>query len=198
MKKILLLIAMMFLLTSCQDTDKKTNEYSNSYVPKDKWEGLETREYPCYDDVIQAYVLAYEKTGTPDPQPKEDAGVNSENFQVVCKTTETTYSLANLDLVTVEVTNIKSGNNTAQNDIQLHYHLNIERWNGVNWERLLFIPRHLYTNVESQVQQTVSVGETAKETLATKNIITALTPGKYRLVAYVNYQPVYAEFELTE
>lgn len=172
---------------------------SNS--PEREWNGLETRAYweDEPDAIYASYVEAYELTGTPDPQTDPlYVTQNADLSQVRCVTEKTKYSVGTDSHIILNVTYGGGTEGNADSGVFCHSHVNIERLNGDAWQRLIYIPASWYTDVEGNVPQLLKAGETATRSVAFSCVATKLIPGKYRLVAYVNYEPVYAEFELTE
>ena len=164
------------------------------YVPESEWSGLETRAYDDRNYIDWGYIASHPE-GTPDPKPyrPEDIVDSYDIYNVSASAEKTRYSLKEDNAVKIVLTYSAAG---LSDRIPYDYYLNIDRWNGTEWERMLYVPKSLQTAVARS--QYIKPGESITKSIVLSDVITKLTPGTYRAIAYFNYRPVYAEFELTE
>ena len=157
------------------------------YVPEREWSGLETR---AYDELYGLYVSSFE-TGSPDPEYDSMAPVNVDMSQILFISQKEQYSLredAKIALL---------AENTSAETLNASIMLNLEQWDGTRWNRMI-MSRTFAVLSEESLEFDLSSGENWACEIEFADVITVLTPGKYRAVAYINYEPVYAEFELVE
>jgi hypothetical protein len=176
----------------------ENEERPDWYVPKEKWQGQETREYPQGE--IARYVASYPH-GSPDPVPGEnDKWDETDHSRITFQTEKRAYSLGVENTVAFKIAYAESKINNEKDYIVWHrYSQNIEQWQGETWVRLIDVNNiRIPTSTEYAENISIYSGESETGFFSLDGVITRLLPGKYRLVAYVNYEPVYAEFELTE
>ena len=203
MKKIIAITA-IFLLGLCflhsgifkQLNDRRADQ--DKYVPRKDWTGLETTDYSLWNREIIAGMM----TGTPDPVPDQiiEEAAKADLSAIVCKTDCDRISMRETAEITVTLTH------TAEEGaaVPVYRIPNIERWNGTEWERLIYLPvQPSMDGVEPIV--ILMPGETVSVSLRLAESVTRLTVGKYRAVVYIGYEndntsyaKCYAEFELTE
>lgn len=167
------------------------------YVPENKWSGLETNAYDGRDPAVWGYVASHPE-GTPDPKPSRQ-GVGSVSYDInniSARTEKEQYSLQNDATIIVTASYSENG---LFDEIYYDYHANLERWNGTEWERMLYVPESLLLSFAHY--QVIERGKTITKGIQLPSVVTKLVPGKYRAIlyfGYFDYHPVYAEFELTE
>lgn len=163
------------------------------YIPAAEWTGLETVAYHEDGLNIEAHsaVLQYPQ-GSPDPKRYRHEQVWAYDLsQVVFKTQKEQYSLDD-DCVIAELT-LRA--DSKYDKVYYYYSVNVERWNGSDWDRLI-LP--LRMKGAALAIPYVERGQTATLEWHPYWTVTKLTPGRYRIVGYVDYVPVYAEFEFVE
>ena len=192
LKKTIAILLLILCFTSCTGNMHGEDETS-APATVSEWRGLETIDHNYLD--LHYYCLKLELTGSPDPTPPEgyvQPKIDLENIQ--CKTEQAVYSLSDMSFIYAEVTYVQTEEN-KDNSVVLHHLSNLERWNGESWDRLIYFGPDMFVNTPPNI---ILSGETQKECFAPSWFISVVTPGKYRFVAYVDYYPVYAEFEITE
>ena len=164
------------------------------YAPQDEWEGLETRAYPELNAMASDYILKH-PLGNPDYIWEDDAVFDVS--RVFATTDSIEYSIQKDDEIKITVSFVKEDPPSGKYEkIYVHRYLNLERRSGDTWERLLY--PIVNDDCTARRRHEVIVGEALEMSFFLHGIVTVLTPGQYRIIAYVNSQPVYAEFELTE
>ena len=208
MKKALLTVlagSLLLLLISCgseqlpitETTDipittaTETEKHDWWYVPKEEWQGLETTDYRSYE---AEYVAAH-PNGSPNPQPEDSTVDKVDLSRIEIHTQKEKYSIAADRVMSFEISYLPIEQDNSR--VVFYYHeLNVDKKNEETWARLIDT---WFTVVSDQPEYVhLESGEPFIGYFSLDGIINKLTPGKYRLVAYVNYEPVYAEFELTE
>ena len=176
------------------EMSKQQENQTPVYAPQDEWIGLETRAYPELNAKASQYILAH-PGGNPDHT--WDGSTAFDVSRVFITTNRTEYSIAKDDEIKVTITFANEDPPSGKHEkIEVYEYLNLERRNGESWERMLY---PIVRNTAATVNwHKVAVGETLEQSFFLHKIITVLTPGQYRIIAYVNSTPVYAEFELTE
>lgn len=177
--------ALLYIVPNIMSKLAKAHRERTKYIPEKEWTGLETREYSMYDHLL---VSAYE-TGNPDPIFETPVDPDFDLTQIHLQKDQERYSLCTDPGISVVMTN-----GTAE-DVAVGERINLERWNGSSWDRMIITYHYM---VPASDTGTLPAGESREYTLRFADSITVLTPGKYRAVAYVNGEAVYAEFELTE
>lgn len=163
------------------------------YLPSEEWKGLETSAYRNLDPAFVNYVHAHPQ-GTPDP----DYIVQGTVPGITVETERTQYSLSRDQEIIVQISYAGTTDVTGQMDLAyIDRIMNLERWNGTEWERMLYVTSDLYLDV-ARAPHTVSVGNSFEKEMSLGECVTLLKPGKYRVVVYVNNTALYAEFELAE
>ena len=163
------------------------------YLPPEEWKGLETSAYRNLDPAFVNYVHAHPQ-GTPDP----DYIVQGTVPGITVETDRTQYSLSRDQEITVRISYTQAADVAEQTDTAyINRIMNLERWNGTEWERMLYVTSDLYLEA-ARAPHTVSVGNSFEKEMSLGECVTLLKPGKYRVVVYVNGIALYAEFELTE
>ena len=185
-------------IPATQESSQKNTEQADIsndewwYIPAEEWEGIETREYSAlYGDYV-----ASQAHGSPDPQ-SEKTMPETDLTLISFRTLEEQYSIESDKAVFFEISYLPPEQETDR-VIFYYYEMNIEREIDGTWVRM--IDTHFYMRTSTRDPEYVSLesGQPFVGYFSLSNIISKSSPGKYRLVAYVNYQPVYAEFELTE
>lgn len=163
------------------------------YIPADEWTGLETNAYHENGLNIEAAEAArHYPHGSPDPERQRHEPVRGYDLsRITFKTQKAQYSLDD-DYVVAELT-LRA--DSEYEKVYYHYQINVERWNGCSWDRLI-LPSHM--RAADWAIPYVERGQTGILKWNPHKAVTKVTPGRYRIVGYVDYVPVYAEFEMTE
>lgn len=163
------------------------------YIPADEWTGLETNAYHENGLNMEAAEAArLYPQGSPDPERmRHEPVMDYDLSQIVFKTQKEQYSLDD-DCVIAELT-LRA--DSKYDKVYYYYSVNVERWNGSDWDRLI-LP--LRMKGAALAIPYVERGQTATLEWHPYWTVTKLTPGRYRIVGYVDYVPVYAEFEFVE
>ena len=177
-------------LMSCSSTD-------SWYVSEEKWIGMETHEY----EELYAKFVANHPLGSPNPEPDKNRTLKSVDLDCIrFQTKKSQYSLSMDEYVEFEISYILPNNDKTDYKNEYvdyaYYQQNLELWYDESWKRVIDVNNMWEPNPKGKT--ILDAGETEEGVFHFGEVITVLTPGKYRLVAYVNYEPVYAEFELTE
>ena len=167
------------------------------YVPENEWSGLETKAYDGRSPAVWGYVASHPE-GTPDPKPSRQgvASVSYDINNISARTEKEQYSLQNDATIIITASYAENG---LFDEIYYDYHVNLDRWNGTEWERMLYVPDSLLTAFAHY--QVIERGKTITKGIYLPAVVTKLVSGRYRAILYFgysDYQPVYAEFELTE
>lgn len=176
------------------EMSKRQENQTPAYAPQDEWIGLETRAYPELNAKASQYILAHPE-GNPDHT--WDGSTAFAASRVFITTNHTEYSIAKDDEIKVTITFANENPPSGKYEkIEVYKYLNLERRNEESWERMLY---PIVRNTSAIIPwDEVAAGEMLEQSFFLHNVVTVLTPGKYRIIAYVNSTPVYAEFELTE
>ena len=163
------------------------------YIPAEEWTGLETIAY--HEDGLNIdaqYAVLEHPEGSPDPKRSSHEQAKKYDLsQIAFETQKAQYSL-NDDCVIAELT-LRA--DSEYEKVYYHYVVNVERWNGNGWDRLLLLFRWQRA---AAAMPFVERGQSVTLQWNLDRTVTKLTPGRYRIVGYVDYVPVYAEFELVE
>ena len=163
------------------------------YLPEEEWNGLETRAYENLDPAFVAYVHNHPQ-GTPDPEGVKQGTVSG----ILCETDRAQYSISRDRTLTIQVSYLNSEQQLEQEkSIYVSRVVNLDRWNGSEWERLLYVPEELYIDI-AYAPHILTANEAIEMTVSLDSVVTALRPSKYRAILYVGGISVYAEFELVE
>lgn len=182
---------LIFILSSCRAPQAAL---ATDYVAWDEWVGEETEAY----DLKYAWYVSMCATGSPDPTGAAPEGFYADPYVVRFESEKKDYSISADSTAKLTMTRLASGNQDADgNLIYVHQEINMERWNGVEWDRMISTQFAAVPN-DTAKDQYMALEDTRESYLDLDRIVTVLTPGKYRAVAYINYEPVYAEFELVE
>lgn len=195
---VLFVLALCFLYSGIIERvrDRRADDY---YILEKEWSGLETTDYSGLlgKDYIQSVM-----TGTPDPEPlPTDEDVSMADASVIsCVPDQNQISLQKATEILITVTHTHAEGES----IPLYKTPNLERWNGAEWERLIYVDQKLSLDDYEPVMMLLP-GKAVSIPLIFDYSVTKLTPGIYRAVIYVGYEKqnapcekLYAEFELTE
>ena len=165
------------------------------YVPQEEWVGLETRAYPELGAMAGAYIAAH-PNGNPDIPDSDEANAFMSYVTASMDSSQYSLTMDNEIMITLSFL-ITENSRSPYEKVSIDRRLNLDRWNGTAWERMLYYSSSLDSGA-AKGPHVLYVGKTLEKSFRLQSVITKLTPGMYRLVAYVNTNPVYAEFELTE
>ena len=197
LKKTIAILLLVLCFTSCTGNVYEESETRVS-VTASQWRGLETIDHGATDSKTLGYLALWELTGTPDPPPPEGyVRPETDLENIICETEKEVYSLSDATIIYVNVTYVQTEEN-QNNTVELDHFVNVERWNGESWDRLINFDPEWFLNTSATKPHFIKSGGSHHEALTLATLMTALTPGKYRLVTYINYLPVYAEFEFVE
>ena len=170
------------------------------YIREKEWLGLETTNYsPLF--VSKEYIRSV-MTGTPDlePTPSDEDIPLADASVILCVSDQNQISLQKTAEARITLTHTCSDGES----IPIRTTPNLERWNGAEWERLIYVDQRFILS-DDQLVSMLLPGEAVSVPLIFEYSVTKLTPGKYRAVIYVGYAEqsapytkLYAEFELTE
>lgn len=165
----------------------------------EQWSEAETG---VYRNLLDADLLQACTTGTPDPipYPAEHAVQEIDCSQVNIVMESPLYSIDKDEFFRVTVTNLNQ-----ETSIPIYWMPNVERWNGDEWERLIYLDTTSRMGHDVTTNISIPMSENRSLTIWRDCFITPLSPGKFRTVVYIGYeyqnteyQKIYAEFELTE
>ena len=197
LKKTIALLLLILCFTSCTGNMHGEDETSPSATVSE-WRGLETIKHKATDSASLNYFARCELTGTPDPTPPEGYVQPKTDLEnITCQSDKEVYSLSDHPVVYLYISYAQTEKN-KDNSVELHKLVNLERWNGESWDRLIYYGPELFGVYSTDIPHVIASGETQTEGVTFGSFISAVIPGKYRAVFYVDYYPVYAEFEITE
>lgn len=197
-----LLLVVAFLFFGCQNKDIAEKSTTQTTVAPTE----ETETLPLPPHVPSGYTWEDLRKPTPDhevpegiasPEPAEDGLVMETYYgdNIIFKTEQTEYSVNTEKIIGFAI--------DTNPGICFRFHINpcLERYSDGEWVRMAYYPQGFF--FEDQWMYTLSApkGEADKGvaiTLLTQYVYEELTPGRYRLVAFVGDGKFYSEFDLVE
>ena len=200
---VILAVALLLCCTLCGCQTKREKEV---YVPEDEWTGLQTDAYVEYMvENKQMYAKLFPDGGEIRPHGMSNYPVHPlERFEF--RMEKETYSLSELehdDVIYYMFRFIKDPDSDAVEYATIYHDVLLERYNGTEWERLIYVPQFFEYSIEPLISwwgEIRSREEMSVRPIELSRLATRITPGKYRAVACVNDENglLYAEFEVVE